>query len=63
MKIPISSKIINYDETLEATKLKEVVEFQHTLCNTCQILNAGQCMKESGECPVDLVEWAYGRAS
>jgi len=60
MTTPISSKIVNYDETLEATKLRKVAEFQHMLCNTCQTLNAGQCVRESGECPVDLVNGRIG---
>ncbi|MGZ4940465.1 MAG: hypothetical protein ACXV4Z_08330 [Halobacteriota archaeon] len=60
---PISNKIVDYDEMLEATQLKKVAAFQTILCSACQTQNAGQCVKKDGECPVDMVERAYRRAS
>jgi|GEM_PF-3392954 len=63
MTTPISNKTLNHDEVLEATRLKRVATFQHMLCNVCLAQNAGQCIRENGECPVDTVGWAYRRAS
>ncbi|MGZ7172025.1 MAG: hypothetical protein ACXVI1_12615 [Halobacteriota archaeon] len=60
---PISNKIVDHEAMLEATQLKKVAAFQTILCAACQTQNAGQCVREDGECPVDMVEGAYRRAS
>ncbi len=63
MTTPINNKILNLDEMLEADSRERVAAFQNMLCNACQIQNAGQCIKDDGECPVDTVGRAYKRAS
>ncbi|MGZ7112125.1 MAG: hypothetical protein ACXVIU_12570 [Halobacteriota archaeon] len=63
MTTSISNKILNRDEILEADPLEKIAAFQNMLCNACQIQNAGQCVKDNGECPVDTVGRAYKRAS
>ncbi len=63
MMEPINNQIIHHDEILEATQLKKVAAFQSMLCNACQAQNAGQCVRDNGECPVDAVGWAYRKAS
>lgn len=63
MTVPISNKILNREETLEADPREKVAAFQNMLCNACQIQNSGQCIKDDGECPVDTVGRAYKRAS
>jgi|BarGraNGADG00211_3_1021988.scaffolds.fasta_scaffold115754_1 hypothetical protein len=63
MTTPIDNKILNYGEMLETNPLEKVAAFQNMLCNACQLQNAGECIKEHGECPVDTVGRAYKRAS
>ncbi len=63
MTTPTNSKELSGDQTLEADPRERVAAFQSMLCNACQIQNAGICVKDSGECPVDTVGRAYQRAS
>ncbi|MGZ7171691.1 MAG: hypothetical protein ACXVI1_10895 [Halobacteriota archaeon] len=63
MTTPVSNKILNRDEMIEVFPPERVAAFQNMLCNACQIQNAGQCVKDNGECPVDTVGQAYKRAS
>ncbi|MGZ4864487.1 MAG: hypothetical protein ACXVIG_04310 [Halobacteriota archaeon] len=63
MTTSISNEILNYDEMVEADPLEKVAAFQNMLCNACQIQNAGQCVKDNGECPVHTVGRAYKTAS
>ncbi len=64
MTTPSKNKTLNPDEmTVEVLPSEKVAAFHNMLCNACQMQNAGACIKENGECPVDVVERAYKRAS
>ncbi len=64
MTTPSKDKILNTDMLMvEVFPSEKVAAFRNMLCNACQTQNAGACIKENGECPVDVVERAYKRAS
>ncbi len=61
--IPVSAIILNSDKIMEAFPPERVTAFQTMLCNACQRQNAGECVRDTDECPVDTVTQAYKRAS
>jgi len=59
----ISNKTLNRDEIIETDVPEKVAAFQNMLCNACQQQNAGECVKDTDECPIATVGRAYKRAS